>query len=190
MLLLNSAQTVTVDGVTVYPDHADPNQFWYLPGPVSLARRTDGRPSFTFIKFKPAAVAAGIKGGGFVMFTTSLRLERQAEQRILNRLSGLAPGRPKLAVAQFDQGTVKCVALNLEGAGGTTAAAAPTGAFNAVEKILGATIPSMQGDQEAAFSLTLSQEGATILEQAYRQGAAPIGVIYDLKFTGLRPALR
>lgn len=190
MLLLNSARTITVDGVTVYPDHADPNQFWYLPGPVSLAQRADGRPCFTFIKFKPAAVAGGAKGGGFVMFTTSLRLPPKTEQKILSKVGALAHGEPKLALAQFDQGSVKCVALNLEGAAGTTAGAAPAGAFNAVEKILGATIPSMQGDEEAAFSLVLSQEGAIILEQAYKQGTAPIGVVYELKFTGLRPALK
>ena len=39
------------------------------------------------------------------------------------------------------------------------------------------------------FSLTLSQEGAIILDQAFREGAMPVGVIYDLKYTALRPAL-
>lgn len=189
MLLLNTARSITVDGVTVFPDHADPNQFWYLPGPVSLARRPGGQPAFTFIKYKPAAVAGGAKGGGFVMFGTSLRVNARTESRILSQLGALAPGTPKLALAQFDSGNVRCVALNLQGEGGTTASPAPAGAFNAVETILGATIPSMQGDQDAIFSLALSQEGATILEQAYKQGTAPIGVIYDLKFTGLRPEL-
>lgn len=47
----------------------------------------------------------------------------------------------------------------------------------------------LRGNNTAAFSLTLSQEGATILEQAFEQGTAPIGVLYDLKFTGMRPAL-
>ena len=189
MLLLSAPRTITVDGITVFPDHADPNQFWYLPGPVSLARRTDGQSVFTFIKYKPAAVEGGAKGGGFVMFATSLKLDRATEGRIKSRLSGIAPGDPVLSLVPFDTGTVKCVALNLEGSGGTSATAAHAGAFNAVEEILGATTPSLQGDEEAAFSLTLSQEGAIILEQAYKQGTGPIGVIYDLKFTGLRPAL-
>src|SRR5437667_1811777 len=47
----------------------------------------------------------------------------------------------------------------------------------------------MHGDNTAAFSLTLSQEGALIMEQAFKQGTAPVGVVYDLKFTGIRPAL-
>ena len=63
MLLLGS-RTITVEGITVFPDHADPDQFWYLPGPVQLARRPDGEQEFTFIKYKPAAVAGGAKGGG------------------------------------------------------------------------------------------------------------------------------
>ncbi|MCC6486696.1 MAG: hypothetical protein IT364_04285, partial [Candidatus Hydrogenedentes bacterium] len=139
MLLLNTARSITVDGVTVFPDHADPNQFWYLPGPVSLARRPGGQPAFTFIKYKPAAVAGGAKGGGFVMFGTSLRVNARTESRILSQLGAIAPGTPKLALAQFDSGNVRCVALNLQGEGGTTASPAPAGAFNAVETILGAT---------------------------------------------------
>ena len=49
--------------------------------------------------------------------------------------------------------------------------------------------PSFFGDNTAAFSLTLDQEGTTIMEQAFKQGGTPVGVVYDLKFTGLRPAL-
>lgn len=69
------SETITVDGVTVFSDHADPNQWWYLPAPVELAKRqADGRPAFTFIKWRPAAVEAGAKGGGFAMLETCLRL--------------------------------------------------------------------------------------------------------------------
>lgn len=187
MLLLGS-RTVTVDGITVFSDHADPNQFWYLPGPVQLARR-EGRAVLTFIKYKPAAVAGGAKGGGFLIFEVNLRLDPGLERRILSKLRSVAPGQPKLAVVPFDEGTVQCVALNVQGAGGTVAQPAGPGSFSAVERILGASVPSLHGDNNAAFSLTLSQEGATILEKAFEQGTEPVGVIYDLKFTGMRPAL-
>jgi hypothetical protein len=190
MLLLNSSKSITVDGVTVYPDHADPNQYWYLAAPVSLVRRkADDRAQFTFIKYKPAAVQAGVKGGGFLMFEVCLKLDRATEQRILSRLRGLAPGKVQLSPVPFDEGTVQCVALNLQGSGGTSAEPPPPGAFNAVEKILGASTSSLLGDNLAAFSLTLDQEGTTILEKAFSEGTTPVGVIYNLKFTGLRPAL-
>lgn len=188
MLLLNSPRSIVIDGLTVFPDHADENQFWVLPGPVQLGRRrSDGRASFTFIKFKPAAVQAGVKGGGFLMFEVGMPLDDRAQRRILSRLRSLAPD-PRLSLVQFDKGTVRCISLDLEGPGGTSSTT-PPGAFRATEQILGATTPSLQGDNTAAFSLTLSQEGAIILEQAFHKGTTPVGVLYDLTFTGMRPAL-
>jgi hypothetical protein len=188
MLLLTS-QTITVEGLTVYPDHADPDQFWYLPGPVQLGKNAAGKSAFTFIQYRPAAVAGGAKGGGFLTFAVDLRLSRELERRILSRLRSIAKGKPRLAAVPFDEGTVQVVALDLQGSGGTASTAA-AGSFRAVEKILGATTPSLAGDNTAAFSLTLSQEGAIILRRAYEQGAEPVGVIYDLKYTGMRPALK
>ena len=117
MLVLGS-KTITVDGVTVFADHADPNQFWYLPGPVELARRGgDKRGALSLIIYKPAAVAAGVKGGGFLTFETDLKLSPERERKILSQLSALSL-QPRLAAVPFDRGTVKCVALNLEGAVG------------------------------------------------------------------------
>ncbi|MBE9013157.1 hypothetical protein IQ250_23435, partial [Pseudanabaenaceae cyanobacterium LEGE 13415] len=186
-MLLLGTKTLTIENTTIFADHADPNQFWYLPRPVKFARRgVDKRASFTFIKYKPAAVAGGAKGGGYLMFDVDLQLDPAVEQRILGKLRAFAPDRPKLSAVTFDEGTVACVALNLQGSGGTTA---PEGTFKAVEKILGATIPSLDATNSATFSLTLSQEGATILEQAFEQGTTPVGVLYNLKYTGMRPAL-
>lgn len=190
-MLQFGSRTITVDGVTVFSDHADPLQFWYLPAPVSLAHRPpDNRVDFTFIKFKPAAATAGAKGGGFLMFESSLRLPKEIENKIKGELAGMVSGgEPLLTPVQFDEGKVRCIALDLEGAGGTAAQPAPPGAFRVVEAIHGATTPSLGGDNVAAFSLSLSQEGAIIVEKAFELGATPVGVIYDLKYTGLRPAL-
>ncbi|KAM3102045.1 hypothetical protein ACKFKF_05795 [Phormidesmis sp. 146-12] len=189
MLLLGN-KTLTIDHTTVFADHADPNQFWYLPRPVKFARRgADKQVSFTFIKYKPAAVSGGAKGGGFLMFDVDLQLDPKLEQRILSKLSGIAPDRAKLSAVPFDEGTVQCIALNLQGSGGITASASQPGTFNAVEKILGATVPSLDATNTATFSLTLSQEGAIILEKAFERGTTPVGVLYDLKYTGMRPAL-
>lgn len=183
------SKTFTVDGITVFADHADPNQFWYLPGPVQLARRhADNRAAFTMIKYAGVEGDA-VTGGGFFTFEVNLRLEPSVERRILARLASLAEDEPKLAAVPFDEGTVECIALNLQGSNGTVADVSETGTFQAVEKILGVTVPSLHGDNSAAFSLTLSQEGATILENVFADSGTPIGVVYSLKYTGLRPAL-
>jgi hypothetical protein len=189
-MLLFGAKQIVMEGVQVFTDHADPDQFWYLPAPVALARR-EGQAAFTLIKYKPAAVAAGVKGGGYAVFETAIHVDQALERRILSRLaaSGANTSRARIAPVPFDSGTVRCVALNLQGDGGTFATPAPAGAFNAVEKILGSSVPSLAGDNNATFSLTLSQEGAIILEQAFLQRSAPVGVLYDLRYTGIRPAL-
>jgi hypothetical protein len=189
MLTLGN-KTITVDGITVFADHADPNQFWYLPGPVALARSgPDKKAAFSFIKYKPAAVAGGAKGGGFLMFEVNLVLDPMLEGKILSAVSSGVHGEPRLAAVPFDEGSVQCIALNLQGSGGTVAAPANAGTFNAVEKILGASVPSLFGENSAAFSLSLDQEGAIIVEKAFKEGLTPVGVIYNLKFTVLRPAL-
>ncbi|RIE00616.1 hypothetical protein [Cohnella faecalis] len=97
-----------------------------MPGPVQLARR-DGRAAFTFIKYKPAAVTGGAKGGGFLMFEVNLRLDPALERRILSKLRSIAKDKPNLAVVPFDEGTVQCIALNLQGAGGALAQPAGRG---------------------------------------------------------------
>jgi hypothetical protein len=187
-MLLMGSKTLTIEGITVFPDHADERQYWYLPAPVSLAERDD-IPQFTLIQYRPALANSSVRGGGFLTMEVDLKLEPEVERKILNKLSSLVPDRPRLSPVPFDEGTVQVVALNVQGSGGTTAAAPPPGAFLAVESILGATKPALAGNNNAVFSLTLSQEGSIILDQAFRQGAMPVGVIYDLKYTALQPAL-
>src|SRR4051812_8806485 len=72
-MLLLGTKSITIDGIQVFPDHADPNQFWYLPGPVSLARDPQTREArLLLLEYRPAAVTAGAHGGGFLMFTVNL----------------------------------------------------------------------------------------------------------------------
>ena len=97
-MLQFGSKTFEVDGVTVFADHDDQNQFWYLASEVALGqRRSDGRPAITFIKYKPAAVAAGVKGGGFLTFETTVPLPAATHAKIMGRLSAIVPrGEPKL----------------------------------------------------------------------------------------------
>ncbi|MER9115693.1 hypothetical protein NKH93_03605 [Mesorhizobium sp. M0954] len=187
-MLMMGSKTVTVEGVTVFADHADPAQFWYLPAPVVLAER-EGVPQFTLIRYRPAVAGAGVKGGGFLMMEVELRLDPEVERKIIGAVARFSNGTPRLTPVPFDDGKVQVIALNVQGSGGTMATPSPAGAFVAVEAVLGATKPSLGGNNTAIFSLTLSEEGSTILDQAFRQGATPVGVIYDLKYTALRPAL-
>ncbi|WP_225830089.1 hypothetical protein [Streptomyces sp. NK08204] len=176
-----------VDGVEVFPDHADPNQFWYLPAPVTLAQGDQG-PVFTLITWRGTPGDADSVGGGFLMFQTALTLDSEAESRLRSRLSEHAPGTVRLSPVPYDEGDVQCVALDVQGPGGTVNTL-PPGAFRAVETILGAAVPSLYGENTAMFSLRLSAQGASLLKQVFHAGGTPVGVIYRLRFTALRPAL-
>ncbi len=68
--MLSLDKPLNVDGTAVFRDHADPNQFWYLAAPVTLAKGTDGEPQLFFHAFFPGT-------GGYNAFrallTTPLR---------------------------------------------------------------------------------------------------------------------
>jgi hypothetical protein len=188
MLLLGS-KSITVEGIQVFADHANPNQFWYLPGPVSLARDPRTREAdFTFLKFRPARPGTTARGGGFLMFVVNLKPDPHLERRILARVAALAPGEPVVSPVQFDDGTVECIGLRVQGGGGTSPTGGPV-TLQVVEQIQGSTVPSLAGYNDAAFSLSLTQEGATLLQDALKNLTEPVGAVYNLKYTGMRPAL-
>lgn len=182
MLKLSTSQLV--DDITIFDDHEKPDQKWYLSGPVELAwNNSTNKKEFSFIKYTSDAKSMG---GGFLMFRVCLpKLTPSMESKI--KKSYPNGNNITLSPVQFEKGLVECIALNLQGSGGTSAKEEGNGKF--VEKILGAGVPSFFSDNSAIFSLGLDEEGAQILESAFENNLTPIGVIYNLQFTGLRPAL-
>lgn len=189
-MLLLSTSSLTVDGVTVFPDHADKNQFWFLPAPVTIAKMANSdEPQFLLLEYAPDVASSGVKGVGFLDVTLCLKLQDDTRNAIMGQIRTHFPGadNPNLQPVPFDEGDVRIVALDLQGGGGTYNTS--QGGFQAVESILGAVTPDLFGENDAVFGLTLSQDGASILKAAFEAGAAPVGCIYTFKFTGVRPAL-
>ena len=186
MLQLGS-KTQTIEGVTVFADHADPDQFWYLPAPGRAgapAPRTSGA-QFTLIKYRPAAVAGGAKGGGFLMMRGQLQLDAatRAQDPRQGRGAGTGHAAARPGAVRRGHGAVR----RAQPAGRRRHRRRPRRPGRVHR---GRDDPRRHqavagGDNNAVFSLTLSQEGATILDQAFEQGATPVGVIYDLKYTAL-----
>jgi hypothetical protein len=190
-MLLFSTSPLTVDGITVFPDHEKKDQFWYLQGPVDLALLPDSdEPQFSLLEYAPDVAGTGVKGVGFLNVTLCLKPPKKTLNAIVEQIKAAFPDvdDPKLSAVPFDEGSVQIVALDLQGGGGTINTARE-GTFVAVEHILGAVSPELFGDNNALFALTLTEDGATILKAAFEDGMAPIGGIYSLKFTGVRPAL-
>lgn len=181
-MLLFDDTSFKVGGASIFPDHSDPRQFWYLPTEVRLAER-DGVPVFTLLKYRNRASQSDkTRGGGFLTFEVNLRLTEEQQRDALKLIKRSLTthgidGDPVLSPVPFETGTVKAVALDLGG-----------------DKVIGAASPSLYGDNTAMFSLTLDEKYITILEDVFNNQdsnlVSPIGVIFDMEFRALRPRLQ
>jgi hypothetical protein len=199
MLYLNPPYFL-IDGVSIFPDHADPLQFYFLPMMPRLSTIRDSvtgsvSPSIQLIEYEGAAGT-----GGFINFDVNIGVDQDVLDGVTQKLQQQAhlDGTPRLSPVTFVDGSVKLLILGAESPDPSAkpAAATPAAAGDAttppaprvVTKIQGATKPALFGDNQASFSVQLDQYGATVLEQALKGEMAPIAVIYALDFVALRPA--
>jgi hypothetical protein len=111
---------------------------------------------------------------------------RIARQFSLNSQIALSP-------VSTDAGTCELILIDQKA---TTGDASPpqdrdgASGFGMVERILGSASPSLYGDNACTFEAVLSPEGVGLIEGALLGGGLPVGVVYALQVTGLRPALR
>lgn len=199
MLYLNPPYFM-IDGVTLMPDHEDPLQFYFMPMSPHLSVMTEGAlkiPKILVIKFtgRPTPTSEVISGG-FLDFDCDLGIGPERLEAIADKLRGEAGlnDAPRLAPVPLISGSVRMMLFGKEspkeesGLPGRREEELPGPKF--VQKIVHAASPSLYGDNQAAFSVRLDQEGATILDQVLRDEMLPIGVVYSLEYVGLRPAYK
>ncbi|MCG4767423.1 hypothetical protein L0N21_18300, partial [Fusicatenibacter saccharivorans] len=73
--------------VTVFPDHADKNQFWFLPAPVTIAKMANSdEPQFLLLEYAPDVASSGVKGVGFLDVTLCLKLQDDTRNAIMGQI--------------------------------------------------------------------------------------------------------
>ena len=194
---------VQVGGVLVFADHADPNQFYYAAPNPQIAK-TGGRAMFDVFSYAVELKHSPLSGtnipaelgAGFLTMGVECVLPAAKKAQALNELADRLDRDPStmgLDPIPYTKGSVSVIALDAaSGAAASSAAstaATTPGRPTFVEQIVGTGTPSLLGDLRSIFSLSLSQQGVVFLQGLYEQGAAPVGVVYDLKFLGLRPAV-
>lgn len=193
-----------IDGVIVYRDHAVPTQFYYA-APEPRIARTGGRLMFDLMSYSVDLRHSPLTGtsipdelgAGFLTMGVECPLsdsQRANLVRELADLSALPEERIALYPIPYSKGTVSVLALDkfTAPAGAPADPGSPTpltGRPTFVEQILGSGTPSLLGDLRSIFSLSLSQQGVAFLSGLFADRAAPVGVVYDLRFYGLRPAV-
>lgn len=194
---------VTVGSLTVFADHADPSVHYYAAPNPRLAR-TGSQPMFDLFTYAVELEHSPLSGtripeelgAGFLTMGVECTLpdaERSAALQALGARLERDPATLSLNPIPYVRGSVSVIAL--DAASGTVAATSGPAPATAdrprfVEHVVGGGSPSLLGGLRSIFSLSLSQEGATFLEGLFADGAAPVGVVYDLRFLGLRPSVQ
>lgn len=187
MLYLNPPFYV-IEGVSLFPDHADRLQYYYLPLMPHLTTLKDGSsgkpiPQIQLIKYRGKA-----GNGGFLNFDVNVGIEEDLLSKVRTKLRQAAglDQDPRLAPVQLIDGSVKLLLLGKQtgDVGGTPAGSTP----QFVLKIDQAAKPSLYGSNQAAFSVALDQYGVSVMEKALQGEMSPIGIVYALDYLALRPA--
>ena len=194
MLDLGGMREVKVGDETmqVFSDSSDPGRFYYLPHYPHIAKMEGGLPAIRLLVYRenldeiddddPEAVA-------FLSLDVDLSWDAEVVKKAANGLQrdlGL-PRPPQLSPIFFNKGSVKLLLLDAatpEDDAGAPAAARPS---EFVTEIMGASSPSLYGDNRAIFQASLPKKGAAALSGAL-DGVTPIGVVYSLTFAGLQKA--
>lgn len=193
-------------GITVFADSEDPQQWYYLPNRPHFATDEANRPAVRFLVLKEdldQLTPQEEDTAGFLVFDTSLSWPEAALAAVAEKIqhNGNLPSLPRMVPLLYTAGTVRLMFLDrttpdpapksAAGSGdpGTTPdhGAPPAPAEQWVTMLECSGIPSMYGENRAIFSATLTKQATELLYAAF-DGFIPAGVVYDLKFTGLQPA--
>ena len=190
MLLLDGKQW-EIDGITVFPDHADPQQYYYLPlMPHMTTVRDPGAgnaevPQFSLIRFRGRA---GV--GGFLNFDVNIGASQRQLDQITQQIQQEQKLRslPRVSPVTTVDGTVRLLMLGKQSDNDATATSEMTEGPQFVLKMDHSAKPSLYGNNQAAFSVRLDAAGVTVIEKSLEGEILPIAVVYSLNFLGLRPA--
>ncbi len=166
-------EVVQAGGFAFYRDHADPHKYYYVPGEPRLAMKRDGTPEFTFIKY--SKTGGDIKGG-IVHFLVTWGLSDGELMSAGSALQMIDPQAKVSGPVPFKEGSFKIV----------SATAGEGGLFNV--KVCGEGKAPIMPNQKAAVSIALTQEGATLLWESFKNPTSDVSVMFMMKYTGITPA--
>jgi hypothetical protein len=166
-------------GVTLFPDHADPARFHYVPDGPRVSYRSDGTPELSLLKYQLDPALRQAVGGGLLSLTVDLGVSddvlAQLRRKVAQQFSLDQPAQ--LSPVIVEDGSCDIIVIDKPSDTGL------------VERVLGGGTPSLYGDEACTFMVVLDTNGASLVETALESGGLPVGVVYRLGVLGLRPAL-
>ena len=187
-----SRPALHAEGVTIFPDHADPAQFHYLPDAPRLSVRADGTPELSLLKYQLDPSLNPALGAGMLALTVDLGVDDAVLAKLTGRLRAQfsLDKAPAVSPVEADGGSCELIVINKDSKSDTGAPAAPANAPALVQRILGSGTPSLYGNNAVTFMAVLDAQGTALVDKALRGGGLPVGVVYALDVLALRPAMR
>jgi hypothetical protein len=180
--------------LTVYPDDARPNLFYYAPGELAIAQNADGTPDVHFMHVRYTGNAAsGDRGTVLLRSTLNLRVvmagpspaDIRAAQQALRAIGRQTSTelRP-LPIRRLDSALVYTPVSTDPGA--VREAPAPTtiaaGHFDQPDK---AKVPAGAFWNERVYNLPLEAADAQLLDSAFKRGQVAMSVGYAFYAEGI-----
>jgi len=158
-----------------YRDHADAHKYYYVPDAPRLATKRDGTPEFTFIKYTKTG---GETRGGVVHFLVTWGYSSGELSSAEAVLKSTDPQARIAGPVPFKEGTFQVV----------SATAGEGGLFS--RRIVGEGKAPIMPGQKAAVSIALTEEGASLLWESFKNPTSDVSVLFALKFAGVTPAFQ
>ncbi len=182
-----------IDGISIFRDHEDELQYYYMPLYPHLTTVKDSItgvevPQIQLIKYRGEA-----GNGGFLNFDVNLGIKDEKLQELTASIKSLEQldGTPRIAPIPLLDGSVKLMMLGKQSPDPTDDTnPAPvndeTTGPDFVISMQHYAKPALYGSNQAAFSVQLDEAGVVVIEKAMQGEIAPIGVVYSLDYMCLR----
>jgi hypothetical protein len=184
-MLLLDARSAVLDGISVFPDHADPLQWYYLPTAPHLTV-LDETPMFQLIGFR------GSRQGGLLSFDCNIGLDdgriSALKQKIRSQFD--LDDDPRLAPVPLVDGTVHLIVMGTDSSAPAPAEGEPVPERPFVVTAMHNAKPSLYAENQASFSVLLDESGYALVRGTLDAAVLPVAVVYSLDYLALRPAYR
>jgi hypothetical protein len=163
--------------LTLFPDLANPNTYYYLPDKIALAKDANGNPQLSFLRYvenvRSSSDTREGEGGGIVHAVIELKVPdqmlndaRQALRRINS--SGVIQGP-----IVYKGGTIALISSFKENNEFT-------------KKVIGLGNAPLLDNEKVAISILLTKLGAKILAESFKTPTPDLSISFEMQMAGFR----
>jgi hypothetical protein len=187
----SGAQQIVIDrpvhagDLTVYPDVADSNAWYYVNNQPRLAIGEDGKPRFAFLRWvenvrtgADQAEAREGEGGGIVTAVVQLKVLPEQVQDAQGELRQAYPQAVIRGQAPWKSGRLALISAFKDSTGGLSRHVLGLGAA-----------PLLDGDQ-AAVSILLTKLGAKVLWESFQTATPDVSFSFEMDLGGFESPCR